>query len=320
MKKQFQIILATVMLGLLLAAVPAQAQGRLISDIREDFNGLLVQLRTIDNSCVIILGALIDEARIDILDSRKVITVGKGNLLPLLEEALEDALIYFELANNQIEQCFDLIESFVDTEEVGLSDLTDEIAGLDNVDARKRLKIAALLQNANSRVEAIVDKLEQVQGDCVEGESDVVEKIEEIIAIIQSPSAKVDNIVEASADVAVQPELTETGPIPFEKLRHFKIRLGILAAQLRSCLSIIKEITKDKKWLLKAIREVKELLRASNFGGRAAAESPAIETKIYSIGGKLIETQIGGLDVSWLTNGVYLAVTGQQVRKVTIVR
>jgi hypothetical protein len=317
MKKQFQIILATVMLGLMLAVVPVQAQpdGRLISDIREDFNGLLVQLRTIDNSCVIILGALIDEARIDILDSRKVITVGKGNLLSLLEEALEDALVHFELANNQIEQCFALIESFVETEEGGLEGLIAEFEdGLENLDARKRLKILALLQVASNRVAAIVEKLETVQSDCVESESDVVDEVTTIIEEIQSPSNGV------SETAIAEPQLTETGPIPFIVLRDFKIRLGILAAELRSCLAIIKEITKDKKWLLKAIREVKELLRASNFGGRAAAESVAnIETKIYSISGKLIETQIGGLNLNRLTNGVYLAVTGNQVRKVTVV-
>ncbi len=256
MKKQCQIILATVLLGLLLAAVPAQAQpgGRLISDIREDFNGLLVQLRTIDNSCVIILGALIGEARIYVLDSRKLITVNKGNLTPLLEEAFDDALLKLALAGNQLAQCTGGDPALIDAFQEELGILADEINDLDNVDVRKRLKIQALLTSANDRVDAIVDKLEQVQSDCVK---DVSEGIGDLIEEIQSPAAKVDNIVEASADVAVQPELTETGPIPFETLREFKIELGVFAAQLRSCLSILKEITKDKKWVLKAIREVK---------------------------------------------------------------
>jgi hypothetical protein len=310
MKKQFQIILATVILGLVLAVVPVQGQ-RLISDIREDFNGLLVQLRTIDNYCVIILGALLDEARVYVLDSRKVITVGKGNLLPLLEEALEDALLKLELAQNQIAQCFDLLGTFVDEEEVGLAALATAIAENDEIDARKRLKIAALLANAQARVTAIEDKLDDVQSDCLEG-SDVEGGLEGIIGEIQSPSAEVDGVIAV-------PQLTETGPIPFQTLRQFKIDLGFYAATLKSCLWLIKEITKDKKWLLKAIKEVYWLLRASNFGGRAAVELVREVTRVYTISGRLVETQTGGLDMRRLTNGVYLAVTGQQVRKITVV-
>lgn len=305
MKKQFQIILATVILGLVLAVVPVQGQ-RLISDIREDFNGLLVQLRTIDNYCVIILGALLDEARVYVLDSRKVITVGKGNLLPLLEEALEDALQKLELASNQIDQCLDLLGTFVDEEKVGLADLAAEIDANDEIDARKRLKIAALLTNAQARVAKIEEKLGDIQSDCADNTD-----LQDIIDEIQSPSAEVDGVIAV-------PQLTETGPIPFQTLREFKIDLGIFAATLKSCIWLVKEITKDKKWLLKAIKEVYWLLRASNFGGRAAVELVKEVTRVYTISGRLIETQTGGLDMRRLTNGVYLAVTGQQVRKITV--
>jgi hypothetical protein len=312
MKKHFQIILATVLLGLMLSVVPAQAQpGRLISDIREDFNGLLVQLRTIDNSCVIILGALIDEARIYVLDSRKLITVNKGNLTPLLEEAFEDAQLKLSLAASQLDQCTGSENALIDAFDDELSDLTDEIADLDNIDVRKINKIVALLTSADSRVDAIVSKLEDVQADCIE---DVSDGISDLIEELQTSSNGV------SEKITIQPQLTESGPISFATLREFKIELGVFAAQLRSCLSILKEITKDKKWLLKALREVKELLRASNFGGRAAAESFTAETRVYSVSGKLIETQSNGLDVSRLANGVYLAVTGSQIRKVTVTR
>jgi hypothetical protein len=162
--KKNKIIFACFIVSLWISGVfsqGVQAQSPVLADIREQVNGVFVQLQTFDNLCVVILSAQLKEVDTDILEIRKLITVNKGNLTQL-------------------------IESFT------LSDL----AGMQRV---------------------------------------------------------VDTI--------------------------------------------------------KELREVKELLRASNFGGRAANQPSApveIMTCIYALNGQLIATQLHGLTLNTLANGVYI--------------
>jgi hypothetical protein len=339
MKRQFSIILAAVLLGLVLAVVPVKAQDRTIADIREDLQHLLTQLYTIDNACVIILGALLNEALIDILDTRKLITVGKGNLSPLVEEALQDALTKFDLAQNQINQCSNATdEGLIDTFAAELGALQEDIINVAELDVRKRNKINALLVNANGRLgddnvpadpdTGIRGRLADVVELCLDataGSGSARDLVNDAQSIAQNASADWD-VLPAGEHIAI-PNLTEKGPITFEELRTIKIELGRAAAIVKSCLRAVKEITKEKKWIFKAIREVYNLLRASNFGGRGASESSGV-TQVYALNGALIETQLGGLNINRLPIGVYLTVTEardasgkvhQQVRKVTVV-
>ncbi len=334
--KKTQIILAAVLLGLVLAVVPVKAQSPL-ADIREQVRGLLVQLHTIDNSCVIILGALLNEALIDILHSRKLITVGKGNLNALLDEALTDALTKFDLAQNQIDQCTnDAEEGLIDTFAEELKDVTGEIEGLSGtgpgeIDPRKVTKIVALFTNAESRVTAITDRLTDVVELCLDAtDPDSASGIvTDQQSVAQNAGAFADlDTLPAGEHIAI-PQVTEKGPLTFTELRTMKIELGRAAALVKSCLRAVKEIAKEKKWIFKALREVYNLLRASNFGGRGASESASGVVKVYTLNGALLETQLGGLNTNRLPIGVYLTVTEardasgkvhQHVRKVTVLR
>jgi hypothetical protein len=333
--KKIQLILAAVVLGLVLAVVPVKAQSPL-ADIREQVRGLLVQLYTIDNSCVIILGALLNEALIDILHSRRLITVGKGNLNALLDEALTDALTKFLLAQNQLDQCTNVDdEGLIDTFATELDVVSGDIQALSGtgpgeIDPRKVTKIVALFANAANRVTAIEDRLTDVVELCLDATNpgSAADIVTEQQSTAQNAGAFADlDTLPAGEHIAI-PQVTEKGRITFEELREIKIQLGIAAAQVKSCLRAVKEITKEKKWIFKVVREVYNLLRASNFGGRGASESPNV-TQVYALNGALIETQLGGLNTNRLPIGVYLAITKtqdasgkvyQHVRKVTVLR
>jgi len=149
-----------------------------------------------------------------------------------------------------------------------------------------------------------------------------------------SNSEKLD-VVEASAISGMKlptgfvPQLSEKGAIPFEFLRLFKVALGIAHQRLVQAQRVLREITMFKKCVYKGLREVYNLLRASNFGGRGASELPNDITQVYTLNGVLIAMQANGLSTAALTNGLYLAVTESrdamgkaivQVRKIVVAR
>ncbi|MBI1742978.1 hypothetical protein HYR54_07915 [Candidatus Acetothermia bacterium] len=303
-------------------AVTAGNTPRVIADIREDFNGLLIELDTIDNVCVTILGALFNEELISVLEARKLITVGKGNLDALLEELSADFEATQEKIVNTIDQCANEDNGLIFTFSEELGNLSDEIDGLreskdGTLDNRKATKIVSLLELAKTLTGDILEHIGTLKDDSETLKDKLVSCTE--------------NLRSDSADLHVQPQLTESGPFSFGQLREFKICLGEVYAQLRSFLTVIREFTRHKKWILKAVRETRELLRNTNFGGHGTSEITGLTagvTKIYTLGGALITTQVSGLNVNSLANGVYLAVTElrdalgnvhQQIRKVTVV-
>ncbi|MBI1742987.1 hypothetical protein HYR54_07960 [Candidatus Acetothermia bacterium] len=320
------LVLATVLMGVLMTVVPAHAgdSTRTIADIREEFNGLIVQLNTIDNVCVTILSGLLSELQISILEGRKLVTVGKGNLNTLLLDLGNDAVATIEKLGNTLDQCLNEDDGLVTTFGEELSSLKTEIEGLrqsneGTLDNRKATKIDALLTNASSRVSSIETELGDI-GDGLDNLSKDV--LDPVFSILEGSSA--------STLTQVAPQLTETGPISFGNLREIKILLGEGAASVKSLLRLVREVTREKKWVFKAVRETQELLRNTGFGGHGTNElTGANLTKVYATNGALVQTQVGGLNVNNLANGVYLAVTElrdalgkvhQQVRAVTVVR
>jgi hypothetical protein len=345
MKKHIQLILTTIVLALALSLVPAHTasangQVRLISDIREDFNGLLLQLRVFDNSCVIITGGLLDELRTLILDGRKLITTNKGNLGPALvalvlraQVQLQSLIVHvaiycgFEQEINPgpfsepvtvQAKAFTPLGfpiTFGGIAFIGnqIELLRAEIAAIEELDERKSNKIDGLLTDALAHASAILSLSDDIldEGGCLFDFSQALNRVGRIFE-----SAEI-------VTIPVLPQLTETGPISFDELREIKLALGLAANAIKDCLHTLRQITKEKKWLYKDIREVKELLRASNFGGRAASELPILTespAKVYSLNGNLVATHATGLNINQLANGVYLIVSGNTIRKMTINR
>ncbi len=321
--------------------VNANGQTRLISDIREDFNGLLLQLRVFDNSCVIITGGLLDELRTLILDGRKLVTTNKGNLgsaLPALviraqfhlQSIALQLIIYcgflFEITGPFSESATPQAMGFTPLAPIGFGiilfignqivQLRSEIAAIETLDERKRNKIVGLLTDALARVSAILNLFSEFFNPSNESGCffDIGRALSQVSGLVGGHS---------NESLRVSPQLTEAGPISFENLREVKIQLGLAANGIKDCLHTLREITKEKKWLFKDIREVKELLRASNFGGRAASDLLNLTedvTKVYTLNGVLVATHSSGLDVSRLANGVYLVMAGNKVRKVAVNR
>jgi hypothetical protein len=366
MRRVVSSVLVAILVSLVLSVVPVQAQSQL-ADIRSQLNGLLVQLRTIDNTCVVILGGLINEFDKDILHARKLITTGKGNLNRLLIETLRSAINTFSIILDFAQQCSVLLSGLnssaqeivqeitpllgiVTTGEPGLNKSAVPAVSIPcvttvsgsaqtlaptatstTIDPRKACRIVQLgidafgrgnlmatsfftftvpfVSQAASLNSSVLEDLENIfeTGECVTGDSDAVR---------------------------VQPALTESGPICFQQLREFKERLGLAHSQIKLAQQAgLREFVRNKKWLLKAIREIKELLRASNFGGRGASELlniSASTTRIYTLNGQLISIQTeNSLSTQNLPNGAYLLIkesrdsAGQihrQVEKLVVAR
>ncbi len=317
MKRKLSFIL-TMMLALtafVLAVVPAQAQITTLADTRERVNGILVQLRTFDNTCVVILGALLHEVDIDVLAARRLITVGKGNLTNLLLDYIRSAQFGFDRVVDTLDQCDTLLNEVDPTQQesdgsiVGeVNAVADEVeasAAADGLDPRKANKILSLINNI------ILPNLE-----CADS------RLDSITGVVQSASDEVDTAFDDAESYTNQkselslalsaarllPELTETGPIPFEVLRDLKLALGRVHQFLVQILRAVKRIVYCKKWVFKGVREVYELLRSSNFGGRAASQLSEGVTRIYTLSGQLVSTRTFGLSTNGLANGVYLAV------------
>jgi hypothetical protein len=338
-KLGFILTMMLVLGGLLLAVVPAQAQSPL-ADVRERVNGILVQLRTFDNTCVIILSALLKEVDIDILDARRQITVGKGNLNRLLLEAIRAAQNGAQRVIDLLDQCRTLLGEIGDDVDSGTifgevnevaraveEDLCELEAGecANGLDTRKFFKIRGLIDNIvltnlglirdsidaggklGSGVQTAFDDIEAVEGDLDGGGELCAENDNE-------------NVVAVPA-VAV-PQVTEKGCFTFQELRDFKIELGRIHQQIVQLLREVKRFTHYKKWVLKAIKEIYWLLRASNFGGRAAGELSGTVAQVYTLNGKRVNSDVNGsLNVSTLTNGVYLVVYDDgRVEKLVVAR
>ncbi len=133
-----------------LFSVPILAQSPL-ADIRERINGILVQLRTFDNTCIIILGAQIKEIDVAVLESRKLITANKGNLGRLLLDAVTSAHAHLERAFDTITQCGTLLgrggaigDGSIFAE---INGVVGDLGKLDDLDPRKEAKINGLIDN-----------------------------------------------------------------------------------------------------------------------------------------------------------------------------
>jgi hypothetical protein len=318
------------LLLVLASVVPVFAQDTTIADTRERVNGILRQLQTFDNTCVVILGGLVKEVDIDVLHSRKLITVGKGNVTNLLLDTIRAATNGIDRVVDTLEQCDTLlgatepasanlrvIPAFATTipqaqepsdgtifgEVEAVIEEVETSAEADGLDPRKANKILSLLNSiVIQNLECIDSRLDTIETG-VQSASDTVSEVEGTI----SPTNELAIAMNAAR---VLPELTETGPIPFEVLRGLKEALGRAHTQLTQVLRAIKRITVCKKWVFKGLREVKELLRASNFGGRAASTLGESVAQIYTLSGRLIETQLNAetLSVKGLANGVYIVV------------
>jgi hypothetical protein len=364
-----------IVIGSFATAVQAQSP---LADLRERVNGMMVMLRSFDNTCVIILGALLKEADAAILEARKLITVGKGNLSHLLRNAFISAGDQIDRADHTLIHC----DSLLGVNDVG--DPDDETAGtlygeantiqaelnaLTGLDPRKATKIGELLNNL------VFAELDHIQGflgiTTTAFESlaipalnapiarpqfhDIDPKVHAILDALvaflnyldclsagTAPNVCLDALVQALGEIfggdeeftglspaIAAPQLTEKGAIPFAGLRVLKEELGRLHTLVTDALRIVKGITKAKKWLYKALREIYNLLRSSNFGGRGASELPSGVIRVYTLDGKLVETQTNGLNTTRLANGLYLAVSEKRdvqgrsilhVRKVAVAR
>jgi hypothetical protein len=336
MSKKLSAILALLLVGTFLwMSLPVQAQPvTTLADTRERVNGILVQLRTFDNLCVIILGGQLKEVDIDILAARRLITVGKGNLTNLLLDYIRSAQFGIARVMDTIEQCQELLGTQVEPGSASLrvipafnqllpqqqeesdgtivgevEEVVNEVEahlGDEGLAPRKANKVLSLLNNiVLPNLECIEDRLGEDGSITTEVQSRSAE-IDEISSDIANP---VSELVVALNAMRVLPELTETGPIPFEVLRELKIGLGRTHQALVQILRGVKRITVCKKWVFKAVREVYELLRASNFGGRAAGELGESITQVYALDGRLIIRQMdNSLSTAGLSNGVYLIV------------
>jgi hypothetical protein len=336
MRRKLSFIL-TMMLALtafLLAVVPAQAQPiTTLADTRERVNGILVQLRTFDNTCVVILGALLHEVDIDILAARRLITVGKGNLTNLLLDYFRSAVFGFDRVQDTIEQCETLLgatepasaglnvipafrqlapqaqeesDGTIVGEVEAVLEEVESSAEEGGLDLRKAFKIVSLINNIIlPNLDCVDSRLESIDEVVQSASSDTESLFDEVEGGLNGGTSELDVLLSSAR---VLPELTETGPFPFEDLREFKIRLGLIHQELVQILRAVKRIVYCKKWVYKAVREIYWLLRASNFGGRAASELSEGLTRIYTLSGQLVSTQTFGLSTDRLANGVYLAV------------
>ncbi|MBI1742986.1 hypothetical protein HYR54_07955 [Candidatus Acetothermia bacterium] len=319
MRRNLGFILAMVLLvltSLTLTAVPAQASaGSPLADTRERLNGVIVQLQTFDNVCVIILAGLIKEIDIDVLEGRKLITVGKGNLSNLLLDGLRSAASNVSRVTDTLEQCRSLLGTKQDGNGDGtifgeLNAVVEEIADLSSLDDRKRNKINGLLENiALGNLSSIEDRLDEQSGSLTGKVEEASTIVDDLIDGLDSTDPSCGEVTRDAATLVAVPQLTETGPFSFETLRCVKIDLGLAHQDLTQALRDVKRITGFKKWVFKALREIIELLRNTTFGGHGASEPAAGVTQIYSMNGVLVRTQINGLGTSDLANGIYLAVT-----------
>jgi hypothetical protein len=374
------IVVSLVLAGFFIVPVLAQSP---LADVRERVNGVLVQLRTFDNTCIIILGAQIKEIDISVLESRKLITSNKGNLNRLLLEAANSAAYHVDRLFDTLAQC----RTLLGTERVDgsifaeVNGIADDIGDLDDLDPRKDSKISGLIDNTIlANLAAIHQKFfgnnaggapipamrlpiaqpsffndQDILGVFGDASSyfDFFRKcLAELLSagipgsncssftsLFSSSSTMGSGELEISImsssvannlPIGFVPQLTEKGAIPFEFLRLFKIALGIVHQGLVQAQRTLRQITQFKKWVYKGLREVHNLLRASNFGGRGAGELLVDGlNKIYTLNGALVAVQTNGLYTMRLANGVYLAViesrdaSGKviaQVRKVVVTR
>jgi hypothetical protein len=299
-KNQIQVFIAVLLTGLMLAAVPTQAQDgeRTMAEIRADLGELIVRIRIFDNVCVVIGSALFDELRAEFSNARKLIAAGKGNLQPLLAAMHSRARsMHLELTGHVGFQCA-VPPGFMVLRVTGLA---EEIAKLDELDDRKREKIAALLTATVTLLDAdgILGKTEDLSGvGCLTPLGTLIGQIGDLIPVIGQSSS-------------------------LESLRQIKTLLGRGITQIKSCLRTLKEVTKLKKFVLKNLREVYELLRAGNFGGRGASavfDLTAGAIKVYTADGRSLATQTSALNLDRLVNGVYLLITDKRIRKVVVSR
>ncbi len=340
MKKLISLFSVTLLVGLSLSLSVQAQPGPLISDIREQLNGVLVQLRTIDNECIVVLSGLVQEVDAGVLETRKLITADKGNLGTLAQDALLDAHdLLINSANSVANHCLDLLDILL--VEIGGEDgdvedpiydggLVDVFINLSEsnggtVDDRKSNKIVSLFRTAVFQVDTIHDLIDG-GGSLARDAHAILDHV--IFEILENKSVTpcLDTGTNPSRWVRtspVVPQMTETGPISFAALRQAKILLGQAHTFLKRILRLLQQAVRIKKWVFKAFNEVKELLRASNFGGRAASDlliTTESATNVYTLNGALVVTHSDGLDVSRLANGVYLAMTGNKVRKVAVNR
>jgi hypothetical protein len=278
------------------SALTALAQGselNTLAEIRVDIEKTIDLLRTIDNNCVVIGQAMLNEALIGVLAARRYITVGKGNLGNILLDAIQAAFNHIERFVENIELfCVPLVDGVI-AQVQSQSEAIDEFEGLDE---RKRNKLLSLLDNIAL---ANLQGMAEILGDIADG----------FDTAGICPSSLTAAGVRTEQPIAV-PALTEQGPLPFELLRAFKICLGSAITVIRGVIRDLNRFVKFKKWVYKALNEAKELLRASNFGGRAAfeltAESAGVTRTLYALNGqRLFIGSAHALNIATLPNGVY---------------
>jgi hypothetical protein len=280
----------------MLAAVPVEAQSQL-AEIREGFIELLIQLRTIDNTCVITLGGLLGEVQTSILHARKLIGTGKGNLTNLLLDTLGDAVTHSEIATSQFVECIALFEMFV----ISITDLSNELLALtERFNLTKIEIILSLLLDVTTRSIALTNSLAETS--FLFGAAS---------AIITAVYAQILSITTASK-----------GPFTLAQLREFKAALGSVFRVIKLVQQGgMKNFIRNKKWLLKDIREIKELLRSLDFSARPLKGLDARAAHIYTLEGKFVGMQSGAsLNLNRLANGVYLVVTQSNIEKWVVAR
>ncbi len=362
MKTKISFVAFVTLLIINLFAGPALAQlnHTTLADIREQVNGIFVQLHTFDNLCVVILSAQLKEVDIDILEIRKLVTIDKGNLAELIENFTRSDLLNMERAVDTIIQCATLLGGglipdadpalriipaapndpcngiSLGSEGAIINEVQDVLCKVEahnvalGLDDRKFTKIASLLNNVLAHLLSIrnllVGSVSGLTASC--SKDSLLAQAECIISFIESVASLVDSISTSDASQRAIPQLTQKGVFPLEILRSIKISCGLAHQDVYRMLRDVKRITTFKKWAFKGLREVKELLRASNFGGRAANDllTPLTNyaTHVFTLNGQLIALYTNGLNTNVLANGIYLTVTDAaekvSVKKVIVKR
>jgi hypothetical protein len=256
------------------------------AEIREDIQKIQLLLRTFDNVCVVILNGQLAGVKLQILEARKLITVGKGNLggvlLGVIQSAGADFEQFVNLRDNFCAPLLDEISSQVQS-------ASAEIDALKTLDPRKRFKIVSILDHLVGGGLANMDEL-------------LTASLEEA-----SPGACPQQSVATSH---------EKGPIPLGLLRLIKQCLGKSLTVINHLLSQIKRIVMAKKWVLKGLVEVEHLLRGSGFARFTQSVSTIYffisdGLQVHRLDGRpagVTRDIMGELRYAELPNGVYLYV------------
>jgi hypothetical protein len=344
MKKCFHLIVAIVLLGLVAPAIPLQAQPTTtIAQLREEVKKTLHLLSSFDNVCVIIVDGFLGEIKYKILEARKLIAVNKGNSGRLLLNVVRDAanLIsivresYLATSEGGDAYCPAILGADDDTFDDGtifggVGFINDEVTAMTgtapgDMDPRKGFKIQAILATVFSNLTGIGDRLSDIDDSL--SEADTILGDFESSCLGSGEEREDQRVIPAQA----VPLLGQKGPCTFEELRQFKIDLGEALNWVTQAIRFKLQLVKHKKWVLKGLKEVENLLRSKGFGRARGSEPVALGTlvQIFDLHGQRVYAGrvLPELSRAPLANGLYLIVTSvggtdprPQVRKIAVIR